>query len=272
MPAPAAVKSDESGSKPQQPFNFSTMQTWHVHPDYATGSTEQVFQTLEKTFALQGEQITTGKLGATSRVTVGGQIYYVKLYLQTGKGLRRWIGRSRLRGEWENLQRFEQWKIPSAPLIAYGMEKSGLIFRRGAIVTKGVADTEDLAQLAKKKDPRLKDRQWSSAVSRQVAEAARRMHRHGFAHGDFKWRNILVTCKNPPQVFLIDCPDGRFWLPPFLQYRKNKDIACLDKVAKQVLTRTQRLRFFLDYMEKDKLDLKSKKQLRRIIRFFEGRE
>lgn len=248
------------------------MQNWQIHPDYADGETGEAFRSLETVFRLQGEQITKGKLGATSRVTVGGRIFYVKLYRQAGKGVRRWIGRSRLRGEWENLKYFADCKIPAAPLAAFGIEKRMGFFIRGAVITAGLPETEDLAQLARQNDQRLKNRQWVNAVSHQLAQIAHTMHRHRFAHGDFKWRNILVTRTDPPQVYLIDCPDGRFWIPPFLQYRKNKDIACLDKVAKTALTRTQRLRFYLEYMQISRLDCRSRKRLIQILRFFNGRD
>ena len=246
------------------------MQQWYLHPDYADGETGRAFRSLDSVFRLQGEQITKGNLGATSRVTVGERTFYVKLYRQAGKGVRRWIGRSRLRGEWENLQHFADWKIPAAQRVAFGIEKRIGFFVRGAVITAGLPETDDLAQMAKRNDPRLKNRQWVNTVSGQLAQIARILHLHRFAHGDFKWRNILVTRTDPPQVYLIDCPGGRFWSPPFLQYRKNKDIACLDKVAKNVLTRTQRLRFYLDYLKAGRLDLISKKNLRYILRFFDN--
>jgi tRNA A-37 threonylcarbamoyl transferase component Bud32 len=248
------------------------MKKWQIDPNLVRSESARAFQTLESVFALRGEKITTGDLGATSRARIKGRDFYVKLYRKAGKGVRRWIGRSRLRGEWENLLQFQEWGIPCARLVAYGLEKRGPFFLHGAIVTEGLPETSDLAELAKKNDSRLKNPRWVSAVSQQVAASARVMHRHNFAHGDFKWRNLLVTAGEPPRLYLIDCPAGAFWFRPFLQYRKNKDIACLDKVAKNILTRTQRMRFYLDYLEKGKLSARDKKQLRHIFRFFDGRE
>lgn len=248
------------------------MQNWTLHPDYASGETGQAFQSLETVFALRGEPVTDGPLGGVSRVSAGGKIFYVKLYRRAGKGLRRWIGRSRLRGERENLEHFAKWGIPCAKVVAVGEAKRGPFFRRGALITEEIPDTEDLLHLARTNDPRLKNRAWVATVSSQLAQAARVIHGHRFAHGDFKWRNLLVTRGATPQIYLIDCPAGNFWIPPFLQYRKNKDIACLDKVARKVLTRTQRLRFYLDYLEVKKLNPPCRKNLLRILTFFDGRE
>ena len=81
-----------------------------------------------------------------------------------------------------------------------------------------------------------------------------------------------MTNGDAPVIYLIDCPSGRSWWGPFLRYRIVKDLACLDKVAKYHLTRTQRLRFYLDYAGRDRLNADDKRRVRRIARFFEGRE
>ena len=57
-----------------------------------------------------------------------------------------------------------------------------------------------------------------------------------------------------------------------LEYRIIKDLACLDKLGKQVLSCTQRLRFYHDYAERSRLNAKDKKRLRAIVSFFKGRE
>ena len=89
-------------------------------------------------------------------------------------------------------------------------------------------------------------------------------------HNDLKWRNLLVD--QAGQVSLIDCPSGAFWWGPLLRYRIDKDLACLDKVASKVLSRSQRLRFFLQYQGRERLTAIDKRQVRRIVKFFEGRE
>ena len=66
-------------------------------------------------------------------------------------------------------------------------------------------------------------------------------------------------------------PSATRW-GPVLRYRIIKDLACLDKVAKQQLSRTQRLRFYLQYRGRQRLSAADKRRLRKIIGFFEGRE
>ncbi|WHU44968.1 heptose kinase, partial [Pseudomonas fulva] len=45
-----------------------------------------------------------------------------------------------------------------------------------------------------------------------------------------------------------------------------------DKVAKYHLSATQRLRFYLQYRGRDRLNARDKKRIRQVLGFFEGRE
>ena len=83
-------------------------------------------------------------------------------------------------------------------------------------------------------------------------------------------RNLLVDPQR--RLYLIDCPTGAFWHGPFLQRRIVKDLACLDKVAKYQLSRTQRLRFYLQYCQRSRLIEKDKPRIRQILNYFQGRE
>jgi heptose I phosphotransferase len=155
-----------------------------------------------------------------------------------------------------------------APLLRH-LEREGRRLRQ-RFLRKHAPRTMDLAELARVSDPRLRDRGWVAELSRQLAAATRVMHAHRFAHNDLKWRNLLVDDQR--RLYLIDCPAGKTWWGPFLRHRIVKDLACLDKVAKYQLSRTRRLRFYLDYLGKPRLEAADKKQLRHILRYFEGRE
>jgi hypothetical protein len=252
---------------------------WFFNPDFRACEAEQLFGSLQSTFEVRGERIAKAPLSTVERVAADGTRYYVKRYVGNGKNaVRRWFG---LRGliapqrvvkEWENLLLFRAWGIPTATLVGYGQERVRGSFVRGALVTEEIPDTLDMAKMAIDSDPRLRDRHWVSAVLRQVASYARTLHEAGFAHNDFKWRNLLVDHSEPPAVFMIDCPSGGFWRGPMLRYRVIKDLACLDKVAKYQLSGTQRLRFYLDYTGRARLSAADKRRIRKILGFFEGRE
>ena len=228
------------------------------------------FGSLEAVFALKGERLTRDPLSEVIRVERNGVNYYVKRYVGAGKGLRRYLGKPRVKAEWQNLKRFAKWGIPTAEVVAWGLERRGAAYDRGAMITRELPNTEDLSALAERHDPKLKNRAWVDIISRQLAGYTRTMHDNRFTHNDLKWRNLLID--DQARLFLIDCPNGDFWRGFWLKYRITKDLACLDKVAKYQLSATQRLRFYLQYRQRDRLNASDKKRIRHVLRFFEGRE
>ncbi len=245
------------------------MSSWRVVGDITAGAAH-AFASLEAVFALEGEPIARDPLSEVIRVEYEGLRYYVKRYWAAGKNLRRYLGRPRVKAEWQNLKHFERWGIPVAPLVAWGMERRAGAFARGALITLEVPDTMDMAAIAKGNDPRLGDRDWVGRISRQVASVTRALHDHRFAHNDLKWRNLLVN--GAGELFLIDCPSGDFWWGPLLRRRIVKDLACLDKVAKYHLSRTQRLRFYLQYQQRPRLVPADRELIDQVLKYFEGRE
>jgi hypothetical protein len=229
-----------------------------------------VFGSLEAVFALQGERLTRDPMSELVKVMHEGVAYYVKRYNSAGKGLRRYLGKPRVKAEWQNLKRFAKWGIPTAHVVGFGLERDNVSFERGAMITRELPATEDLLALVKRHDPRLQDRAWVNRVSLQLAQHTRNLHDHHFTHNDLKWRNLLVD--EAGKVYLIDCPNGAFWWGFMLRYRIIKDLACLDKVAKYELSSTQRLRFYLQYRGRQRLNAVDKKRIRHIVSFFEGRE
>lgn len=245
------------------------MSRWRIVGE-VNADAARAFASLDTVFALHGDPIASDPLSEVLRVSIGGQRFYVKRYWAAGKGVRRFIGRSRVEAEWQNLQRFHDWGIDVAPLTAWGLERRAGLFRRGALITLEVPGTTDMAAMALVADARLADPHWVRHVSEQLANAARTLHEHNFAHNDLKWRNLLVN--EAGKLFLIDCPSGNFWWGPFLRHRVVKDLACLDKVARYTLSRTQRLRFFLLYRRRARIGVGDKALIRKILTYFEGRE
>lgn len=245
------------------------MSVWKLAPDLDPAAA-QAFASLDAVFALEGERVSRDPLSDVIRIELAGVRYYVKRYRSAGKGLRRYLGRPRVKAEWQNLKCFAKWGIPTASLAAWGLERSSGAFLRGALITRELPGTQDLARLAKDNDPRLADPHWVDRISRQLAQATRVMHDHHFVHNDLKWRNLLVDGEG--RLFFIDCPVGGFWWGHWLRWRIVKDLACLDKVAKYKLSRTQRLRFYLQYRRRKRLNASDKVRIRQILKYFEGRE
>lgn len=243
------------------------MSCWFVDRAILTEAAAERFSSLDSVFAITGRRVTHCPISELILTEIDGKSYYVKRYSQRGKVMRRWLGRSRVRAEWENLLLFRGLGLRVPPIAAYG--ESGA---RGVLITEEVPGAVDLHSLVRQRPELLQDRNWLNQVMVQVAEIARQLHAISFAHNDLKWRNILVTGISNPEVYLIDCPMGQTWWGPLLAYKKIKDIACLDKVAKYCLSRTVRLRFYLDYVGRDRLTAADKTFIRKVLVFFAGRE
>lgn len=244
------------------------MAGWNLEAGYEHLQTD--FGSLEAVFALTGERLTRDPLSEVIRVQRGGVTYYVKRYVGAGKGLRAHLGKPRVKAEWQNLKRFAKWGIPTAEVVAWGLERNGASYDRGALITRELPNTQDLHHLAQSGDPRLRNRAWVDHISRQLAQHTRTLHDNHFTHNDLKWRNLLVDDKDV--LYFIDCPNGAFWRSFMLRYRIIKDLACLDKLGKRELSNTQRLRFYLQYRRRERLNTSDKLRVRKIVKFFEGRE
>ena len=214
-----------------------------------------------------GALLSDSGLNSLSRVQSGALAYYGKQYRCRGRHLRRFMGRSRARAEWENLAIFQLLGLKTARPVAFGEDVGG----RGIVVTEAVPGAVDLATLARTASLVLNAPAFQQSVVARLAHATATLHRAGFGHGDLKWRNVLVNTETR-EVFLIDCPQGRMLPGVLLERGRIKDLACLDKVARLRLTKTCRLRFYKQYAGIGRLDARHKKRLRRILKFFEGRE
>ncbi len=235
----------------------------------------QAFSSFSKTWNQAGTVLDGNWMSNLMILSVESRHYYIKRYESRGRFLRHFIGRSRVRAEWENAQLFEHFGIPTARLVAYGEETRLVGARQGIIVTEGVAGATDLLKLLKQENSCFKRRAWVENQIDRLSTHVGIMHEHGFVHTDLKWRNILASCEDDTEVYIIDCPAGRqlrgWQLAPLRRRGVIKDLACLDMIAEGALTRTQRLKFYLRYAGLNRLDSAHKKKIGRILSFFEGR-
>jgi len=120
------------------------------------------------------------------------------------------------------------------------------------LITEVIDDTTNLAEIAMNHPEKFQNIQWRDAVIVDLAQVIAKLHQNRFCHNDLHWRNILIQeneSSRGHKIYLIDCPSGKHLFWPFLNYRKLKDLASLDKLAPNYLTQTQCLRFFLEYRQ-----------------------
>ena len=240
--------------------------TWRL-VSAATVEEQRAFANFSVTKAHRGELINDSKTNFTQRVEIAGRFYYVKQYLRPGKYLRRFLGRSRVSKEWRNAGWFVQNDIPTPRRIAMGEGNRWFGSYWGVIVSEEAPQTIDLRKVYQNHPEMLQDRIWRRGVILELARTVAQMHRNRFIHNDLQWRNLLVGMSAPPRIYMIDCPAGRSIY--LLGNRRGvvRDLAFLDKMAKDALSRTDRLRFYLNYLGIDRLRGRDKKEIGRILDF-----
>lgn len=222
----------------------------------------------DQLFSRKGQEVSRDLISEMRLIQTEACQYYLKLYYHGGKHLRRFLGKSRCRRERDNLLYFKRLGIPVPTLVAFGERRR--LTRQACLITEALENTESLLTLHQSRSPLLQNSAIKDYLITQIAEYTERLHRNRFVHIDLKWRNILVNTQTL-KVYFIDCPQGhrvRF----LLERGIVKDLACLDKVGRYALSKTERLRFYMRYSGITRLTKFDKKRIKRILLFFKGRE
>ena len=239
---------------------------WQVLSSSNKRALKTHFPSLAAVFDLNGKIISKSDQSELFTWQVADKPYFVKRYI-CSKGLASWIGWSRLRLEVNNQRWFNEIGVPAAQVAVYGEQYFLLKTWRGVLITEGIKDVTELSAICKDAPDQFHNAHWRNQILCQLADIVATLHRHRFCHNDLHWRNILVrqTLSGEPAVYLIDCPRGKKFTWPLLRYRKCKDLASLDKLAPNYLSRTQRLRFFLRYAGVITLTEKDKDMIRTVL-------
>jgi len=239
--------------------------TWEIEPHWQNSDFANEVSSLGKAFEEFSDRVTLGNQSRVFRYTLNGDIFYIKQYLKS-TGIAAWLGYTRCQVEVRNIRWFTSLGINCGHLVAHGTEKRFFRTRRGVLVTANVENSKDLQQTFEQVPELYNSRSWRKIIIDQVADVTRKLHQKKFCHNDFQWRNILVTQnKNRPEISLIDCPFGRKYSWPLLNYRKIKDLGSLDEQARNHLSRSERLRFFKKYKNIDRLDENHKRMIRTML-------
>ena len=193
------------------------------------------------------------------------------------------VGRaSKARREYENYAVFRQLGIPCAEPVAFGEQRDGFgRLRRAFIITQTIPDALPLPEFLRSPGASNEvgagsgsgfpfPRPERMALCQQLARFTRRIHGAGFFHHDLYWRNLLVTRPSAagPQLWWIDCPRGSFGRWSFWRRRRRiKDLACLDKAAAELCSRTERVAFMREYLHEKRLSAEGKGLIRAVLAY-----
>lgn len=207
-------------------------------------------------WTLPGDVVKRGKSVDVQRCQLGNRLVFLKRYWvthpnQLASGITRGtlFGRSKVRREFDNLQRLRAWGLDAPAPVAWGEERCAGWLVRCFLVSEAVADPLPL-------DVFIRTHPRRELIDR-LAVYVRRLHDHRFEHHDLYWRNIILTGAALDHFYLIDAHRGRCWRDHGERSRAH-DLATLDAPAPGYFRRTERLRFLLRYLNQSRLDSAAK--------------
>jgi len=201
-----------------------------------------------------GQIVTKTRTTEVRRVELSDRMVFIKKYWVTkasqiisGATRGTVLGKSKVRREYENLARLRAWGLNAPAPVAYGEERRTGCLVRSCLISEAI-DGRGL-------DALIRDG-WRNLAD--LADYIRRVHDHSFIHCDLFWRNILVAGNS---FYLIDAHKGGY-----RRGRRADDLATLDAPAPAFLRRTERLRFFLRYLNHPRLTAADKALARQVLK------
>lgn len=272
-----------------QPFNeqFVPMADGNglVHGSYARLLEQAQLGTLQEVFAFeQAERLDKPQLGRRSRLRVklpgqDGQerVFYIKRYEAAGTidWLKRFILRPGSRPEagvhdFDGAMTLAENGLTVPRPIAYGSAPALLGQKRSFAIIEGLGQADALERLLPQASDKQQDYKLLGDLERLIRRTAQfigRMHRCGLYHRDLYLSHIFLSKDRDSQERLCLIDLQRVFRPRFLVRRwQVKDLAQLYYSARAYFSRSQQLRFLLEYAEHRHSTGQDKRLVRDIIR------
>jgi hypothetical protein len=152
----------------------------------------------------RGEVVAQSQSSSTVCLTTpGGDQIYLKRYRYPRRLWRHSLRPCRALREWRALQLLRQEGTPAPEPLAWGEERQGLRLYACALVTRGLPETRNAAEL-------LEEEELTLSLLRAGVDAIARLHEKGLAHRDLFLRNILVQgiASATPRLAFLDAARG----------------------------------------------------------------
>lgn len=182
------------------------------------------------------------------------------------------FGRSRAKREFRCLRLMHRLGINSSRPLSWGERRVFGFLAQSYLIVEGVPASDSLREFAlryfhKAASPR--GRVLKRTMMDQLADQIRLMHSKHFYHGDLRWENILIrpTPREDFEFFLINALRGkRVWAWWKRRRLRARDLAGIDAIAGEFLTRADKIRFIKRYLQVPTLSESDVRWMRRIQR------
>ncbi|HAA05383.1 MAG TPA: hypothetical protein DCE18_18740 [Syntrophobacteraceae bacterium] len=251
---------------PHRLLTASMKPTLRINPAFATRLKQHGLDTVEQIMGRDGGKVMRQ---APGRITVRLNLAEdTKLYLKRHFPPSPGAAMDGLR-EWDNMEILRSLEISCPTLVAAGC---GIV--DGApcsfLITEEVPDAIPLDDFLSSLCSDRGGSPWNHKrhLIRKLADLARKLHRQGHHHKDFYLCHLFINQHSPldSPLTLIDLQRlGRaHW---FRRRWIVKDLAALNYSARvEFTTHTDRLRFLLAYLGRDRLDPRARRLIRAILR------
>lgn len=177
---------------------------------------------------------------------------------------------SRARNEFHTLTLMRDLGIQAVRPVAYGERRTAHFLQSCFLITEAVPDAISLSSFIR----RYSDFPESSRVRRarreillSLARQVRHMHEAGFVHRDLFWRNVLIRSLPDErfEFYFLDASVGkRIRMTTRRQESIVRDVAAMGVLAPDFCSKSDQLRFILEYLNRDELDPVNRAWLRRV--------
>lgn len=233
--------------------------------------------------ALGGEKVAKGDRSGVIEVTPpqasGIPPFILKRYHYPFVHMLRtfWIS-PKARKEFVNLRRARAVGLDTPEPLAYGAHKILGFERESFLLTVRIPGARSLREV---RENVIRGKETLPAFPRrrdlieEFGSQLARFHASGQFHHTLYFKNLLwVQVDGRDRLFAIDNPWGNRWTGRvFFRQAVIRDLACLEKGAKQILPRTDRLRFLKKYLGKKRFEAQDRvlaKRVRELVRKLEN--
>jgi tRNA A-37 threonylcarbamoyl transferase component Bud32 len=177
---------------------------------------------------------------------------------------------SRARNEYRTLRLMRDLGIQAVRPVAFGERRHGHFLCSCFIISEAVPDAMSLASFIKRfhhHPETYRARNARHEILTSLARQVRQMHESGFVHRDLFWRNVLIRSLPDDrfEFYFLDASVGRRIR---LQQRRQefivRDIAAMGVLAPDFCSKSDQLRFLLEYLDTSGLTADDRKWLRRV--------
>ncbi len=166
---------------------------------------------------------------------------------------------SRARSEYRALALMRRLGIQAVRPVAFGERRRGHFLRSCFLITEAVPEAMALSSFIRTFSHRRESAQAIGArrdILTSLARQIRHMHQVGFMHRDLFWRNVLIRIlpENRFEFYFLDASVGRrIRMTQRRQESIVADIAAMAALAPDFCSKTDQLRFLLEYLDRPRL-------------------